>query len=103
MCIRDSLWAGGDRGVAVLKSGTFHTLLLAGKQEVRGVTGLAFASDGALWINGGSGILRVSREELSLDDAEPAHTVAFEAFNYLDGCLLYTSCPCDSVRARPLE
>jgi ligand-binding sensor domain-containing protein len=79
------LWAGGDRGVAVLKSGTFHTLLLAGKQEVRGVTGLAFASDGALWINGGSGILRVSREELSLDDAEPAHTVAFEAFNYLDG------------------
>lgn len=79
------IWAGGNRGVAVLKGSTFRTLHLAGGQDVRGVTGLAFATDGALWINGGSGILRVSREELASSDADPTRAVAVESFNYLDG------------------
>ena len=79
------IWAGGDHGVAVLKSGSFHTLLLAGNQEIRGVTGVAFATNGDLWINGGSGILRIAKEQVALDDADPTHAVTIEAFNYLDG------------------
>ncbi len=79
------IWAGGDYGVAVLKGGNFHPLLLAGDQEARGVTGIAFATNGDLWINGGSGILRVAKEQMALTEADSNHAVTFEAFNYLDG------------------
>lgn len=80
----DDLWVGGQNGVAVARSGNFRPLLLAGGEALRGVTGLAFAPDGALWINESSGVVRVEKTELPTNGSK-TRPAKYRSFDYRDG------------------
>jgi len=80
----DDFWAGGENGVAVSRGGRFRPLLLAGGEALLGVTGLAFAPDGALWINEGSGVIRIEKAELPTSEVNP-RPAKYRSFDYRDG------------------
>lgn len=80
-----NVWIAGDKGVAVLKDDTAYPLLLAGQTPLRGVTGLAFAPDGALWINQISGVIRIAKSDLALDVLTSGRAINYRLFDYRDG------------------
>jgi ligand-binding sensor domain-containing protein len=75
----DDVWIGGETGVEVLRRNRFFPLRLEGGEPLRGVTGLAFAPDGALWINQSSGVLRVDKGEIAAGLSDPNYTTKFRA------------------------
>ncbi len=79
-----NIWVGGELGVSVLEDGRFYPLLVDGP-FLNGVTGIAFAPDGALWINGALGVIRVSKEELDIKKLMAGHPAATRFFDYHDG------------------
>ena len=81
----DDVWLGGDTGVAVVRDGRFVSLHLTGEELFRGVTGLAFAPDGALWISQSSGVLRIDKAELSSSVLHPGYAARYQSFDSHDG------------------
>jgi signal transduction histidine kinase/ligand-binding sensor domain-containing protein len=79
------IWIGGDRGVVVRNGSIFYPLMLAGGAVLRGVTGLAFAPDGALWVNQLSSVLRIPKSELDTDLVAAGRRANYRSFEYRDG------------------
>jgi signal transduction histidine kinase len=50
-----------------------------------GISGIVAATDGALWLNGGRGIVHIPAEEVGLALKNPAHRVRYRLFDFLDG------------------
>jgi signal transduction histidine kinase/ligand-binding sensor domain-containing protein len=78
------VWIGGTRGVAALRSGKFQMLRFAAGAP-GGISGIAQAPDGELWLNGSDGITRVPREDVAAFAGDSAHVAHAETLNFDDG------------------
>lgn len=81
----EEVWAGGDAGVSYYRAGKFMPLRLEGGQAFRGVTGLAFAPNGSLWISQSDGVIRIDGDELNSALRAPGHSVRGRRFDSRDG------------------
>jgi signal transduction histidine kinase/ligand-binding sensor domain-containing protein len=88
---------GGERGLAAFDGRRFQSLHVAGTDDLlSGVTGLLRGEDGALWINGNAGAVRVPAEELRRALREPGYRMRFRLFDESDGL------PGGAQQGRPL-
>jgi len=60
----EQLWIGGERGVQLVSAPGLPMLRLADPDALDGVSGIVATPDGALWMNGANGIVRLSADEV---------------------------------------
>lgn len=89
------VWVGGELGLARFDGRRFVMLGSASRSPFRGLSGIVRARNGDLWLNGISGIVRIGHQEIERARIDPAHRVACETFDYLDGI------PGTAVQVRP--
>jgi signal transduction histidine kinase/ligand-binding sensor domain-containing protein len=90
------LLAGGDDGIARWTPAGFVSLLGQGDEPFLGISAIVEGPDDALWLNGTAGISRLPFAELQHAERDPAHRMAFQRFDHLDGLLGV------ATQARPL-
>lgn len=78
-------WLGGLFGFGLLMNNHFQVIQGAGGDVFRATTGIIELSDGDLWINTKSGVVRIPAAEVQKAIREPAYQVQFERFDTLDG------------------
>ncbi|WP_229418018.1 sensor histidine kinase [Massilia sp. Root351] len=81
----NTMWAGGENGVAAYRDGRFVPLRGERSEQFRGVSGIVRLPGGDLWLNGADGLFRVSSADLGAWLNSGAKPVAFERFNAQDG------------------
>ena len=79
------LWIGGWEGVAFQKQNEFHSLHLVGDAAIEGVSGIIQLASGDLWVNEGSGVLRITADEVKRAIQDPEYRARFALYTYLDG------------------
>jgi signal transduction histidine kinase/ligand-binding sensor domain-containing protein len=84
-------WIGGENGLAHFDGKRFASILGAKGEPFAGITGLAFARDGTLWINGGDGISGIAPDQLDQAVRTPGYRVRFSRYDYRDGLVGTTS------------
>lgn len=78
--------AAGERFVAILHEGRFHTLRTKeGSAALEGVGGIVEAHDGDLWLNGARGAVRIAAADLEQALRSGSYTVVPEVFDAQDG------------------
>lgn len=78
--------AAGERFVAILHEGRFHTLSATeGPAALEGVGGIVESHDGDLWLNGARGAVRIGADDLQLALRSGSYTVSPEVFDAQDG------------------
>jgi signal transduction histidine kinase/ligand-binding sensor domain-containing protein len=81
-----TMWLGGERGLNVMRDGDAPVAIkFAGDTPVEGISGILRLTDGDLWINSLSGVLRIPAKEVEYSLKDPSHAMHYELFNYLDG------------------
>lgn len=78
-------WIGGENGLSWFDGKRFIQVLGRGGDPFAGVTGLVFAADGSLWLNGGAGLSAIGPAELRKAMEQPGYRVQFERLDYRDG------------------
>lgn len=78
-------WVGGENGLAWFDGRRFTPVAGRGGDPFAGTTGLVFANDGTLWLNGGAGLSAIAPGELRKAIASPGYRVQFERLDYRDG------------------
>jgi len=78
-------WIGGENGLAWYDGQRFTHLTGRGGDQFTGITGLVFARDGTLWLNGGAGISAIGPEQLARAAREPGYQPQFTRLDYRDG------------------
>ena len=85
--VADGAWIGGENGLAWFDGQRFASVTGHGGEPFTGITGLVFARDGTLWMNGGAGLSAIAPDELRRAVADPAHRVRFARLDYRDGLI----------------
>jgi signal transduction histidine kinase/ligand-binding sensor domain-containing protein len=80
-----TMWVGGENGVALYRNGRFTTLLGAGNEVFRGASGIVHLPGSDLWINGAEGLYRLAAADLGKWLKDERSSVAFERFDAQDG------------------
>ncbi|WP_296951598.1 sensor histidine kinase [uncultured Massilia sp.] len=78
-------WVGGENGLAWFDGQRFVPVAGRGGEPFAGTSGLVFARDGTLWLNGGAGLSAIAPAELRRALADPAYRVRFDRLDYRDG------------------
>ncbi len=92
---RGGVWIGGEAGLARFDGARF--VPIAGTAGVlKGISGIATAPDGSVWLNGAAGIAHITAPELERALRNPAHAVRCDMTDYLDGV------PGPPVQLRPV-
>ncbi|OBV38566.1 sensor histidine kinase [Janthinobacterium psychrotolerans] len=78
-------WIGGENGVAHVEGRKVTPVSGVGDDPFAGTTGLVFAADGSLWLNGGAGLSSIAPAELRRALSEPGYRVRFGRLDYRDG------------------
>ena len=78
------VWAGGTNGIAYLNGHTFHRVSFARDNSVTGISGLAEDEAGNLWLNSSTGIVRISKQQLS-DLAHTQNQLEYELYDDREG------------------
>lgn len=78
-------WIGGENGLAWFDGQRFIPVAGRGGDPFAGVTGLVFAADGSLWLNGGAGLSAIAAAELRRAIGQPGYRVRAERLDYRDG------------------
>jgi len=81
----DHVWLGGQGGLEFFTKGVFHTMRWKDPDMPGRVSGVVETERGELWINGFSGVTRVSAGELQRWIREPSSAITGERLNALDG------------------
>lgn len=81
----DGAWVGGENGLAWFDGKRFIPVTGQGGDPFAGTTGIVFALDGSLWLNGGAGISAIGADELRKTLERPGYRVRFERLDYRDG------------------
>jgi len=81
----DGAWVGGENGLAYLDGTRFSPVAGRNGEPFAGITGMVFARDGTLWLNGAAGISSIALAELHRVLREPGYAVAFGRIDYRDG------------------
>ena len=77
--------AGGSDGLAYFDGQRFHSLHLRSAGLMRGISGIVKDRWGDLWLNGGSGILRLPANEWQAALKDPHYAMDFQFLNERDG------------------
>lgn len=80
-----SMWVGGELGVALYRNGRFTTLRGERNETFRGASGIVHLPGGDLWINGAEGLYHLSAGDLAKWLTDGRSSVAFERFDAQDG------------------
>ncbi|WP_263381216.1 sensor histidine kinase [Granulicella arctica] len=83
--IAKRIWAGGAQGLEFDDGGNFRHLLVAGEDQLSGVSGVATSQDGDFWLNTALGVFHIPSHEIELALANPTYRVHADRFTYLDG------------------
>jgi PAS domain S-box-containing protein len=78
-------WLGGVFGLALFMNNHFQVIQGVGGEVFRVTTGIIELSDGDVWINTESGVVRIPAAEVQKVIREPAYQVQFNRFDNLDG------------------
>ncbi len=76
---------GGELGVARLHDGHVQPMAVGDNEAFNGITGIAQAANGDLWLNGGKGVVRVAAQEAEASFGHADHPPAYRLFDYRDG------------------
>ena len=81
----DGAWVGGENGLMHFDGTRFSPVKGSNGEPFAGITGLVFARDGTLWVNGAEGISSIAPDELRRVVREPGYRVRFGRLDYRDG------------------
>jgi len=90
------VWVGGEVGFAQLRGDRFHSIRTASGARINGISGIASAKNGDLWLNAIGGIVRIDAQEVQQLIRDPNYSIRAEVFDTLDGV------PGDPVQVRPI-
>jgi len=80
-----TLWAGGEYGLAWYDGRRWRSVIPAGAQPLRGISGIVRTPAGELWLHGSDGISRIGAAEVARLWRDPAAVLSYERFDALDG------------------
>jgi signal transduction histidine kinase/ligand-binding sensor domain-containing protein len=80
-----TIWAAGSNGLAFFDGKVFRRAQAFDPGLLRGISGVAEDRFGSLWLNAGSGVLRVSASEIARLLGDPQHPIKAEVFDENDG------------------
>ncbi|OAN58342.1 sensor histidine kinase [Sphingomonas sp. TDK1] len=75
----------GELGLGRIQAGRLHALRDSRVPELSGITGIAQAPDGTVWINGVQGLVRTTATALDAAFADPAAPLPHRLFTAADG------------------
>jgi signal transduction histidine kinase/ligand-binding sensor domain-containing protein len=78
-------WLAGVNGLVRFDGRSFHLLLEANNRPFSGITGIAKAKNGDLWLNAFDGVRRVKAAELGEAKKNPAYAVHSDLYDLADG------------------
>jgi signal transduction histidine kinase/ligand-binding sensor domain-containing protein len=78
-------WLAGPNGLVRFDGQRFHILTEANNRPFAGITGIAEARNGDLWLNAFDGVRRVATAELGLAKENPAYAVHSDLYDLTDG------------------
>jgi len=78
-------WVGGENGIAHFDGTRFTSVAGRNGEPFAGITGMVFARDGTLWLNGAGGISSIAPAELQRALREPGYAVGYGRIDYRDG------------------
>jgi signal transduction histidine kinase/ligand-binding sensor domain-containing protein len=81
----DGAWVGGENGLAHFDGTRFTPVAGRNGEPFAGITGMVFARDGSLWLNGAGGISSIAPAELQRALREPGFPVSHGRIDYRDG------------------
>jgi signal transduction histidine kinase/ligand-binding sensor domain-containing protein len=79
------VWAGGERGVALLGANRFNQLGGADGETFHGISGMVELENGDLWLNAFAGLFRIPGAEIAKFERMRAYRVQYERLDRLDG------------------
>ena len=83
----DDLWVGSAKGLTRYRDGRFISIGGANGLPETNVVGLV-ETDGSLWCQVGSGLLRIATSEIDAVAGDPAHRVRYRTWGLDDGIVL---------------
>jgi len=78
-------WLGGELGLALFRAGRFRSIVARDGERFGTVSGIIETADGTVWLNEMRGVVRIPPDEARKAIADPAHRVAYQLFDFLDG------------------
>jgi signal transduction histidine kinase/ligand-binding sensor domain-containing protein len=82
---RSDCWLAGVNGLVRFDGQRFHLLPEANNRPFTGITGIAEARNGDLWLNSWEGVRRVTAAELREAEKNPAYAVHSDLYDLTDG------------------
>ena len=81
------VFAGGSDGLAYFDGVRFHTLQLRSPGLLRGISGIVKDRFGDIWLNAGSGVVRLPEVEWSKAVQQPKYAMDYQLLNEQDGLI----------------
>jgi signal transduction histidine kinase/streptogramin lyase len=81
----DRIFAGGSDGLAWFDGSRFHSMRLRASGLLRGISGIVKDRFGDLWLNAGSGVIRLPGTEWQKALQNPEYPMDFQLLNEQDG------------------
>ena len=82
---RSNCWLAGPNGLVRFDGQRFHILSEANNRPFSGITGIAVARNGDLWLNAFDGVRRVAAAELREAEKNPTYAVHSDLYDLTDG------------------
>lgn len=81
----DAVWVGGESGLARSTAGGFQSLSMAGIDVLTGISGIARANNGDIWVNASRGVVRIEASSLDRAFAQASRHAEVTVFDDRDG------------------
>jgi signal transduction histidine kinase/ligand-binding sensor domain-containing protein len=78
-------WLAGPKGLVRFDGEHFHVMSEAINRPFTGITGIAVARNGDLWLNAWDGVRRIAAAELKEAEKNPAYAVHSDLYDLTDG------------------
>jgi signal transduction histidine kinase/ligand-binding sensor domain-containing protein len=82
-----TIWAAGSDGLAFFDGKLFRRVHAFDRDLLRGISGVVEDAASNLWLNAGSGVLRVPAGEIALVLRDPKHAIKADVFDENDGLI----------------
>src|SRR6266851_8700663 len=82
---RSDCWLGGVNGLVRFDGQRFYILSEANNRPFSGITGIAEARNGDLWLNAWDGVRRIAAAELREAEKNSAYAVHSDLYDLTDG------------------
>ena len=85
--ISNMVFVGGSEGLAYFDGGRFHSLQLRTAGLLRGISGIVQDRFGDIWLNAGSGVVRLPEAEWRKAIQQPKYAMDYQLLNEQDGLI----------------